>query len=227
MSGKLVHIKFPDNIDEMFDRWQASKNHAVGYCLLCDSPIATDADLINGTDTHNCARGRALEARVSFEEAKAADKPLNREEQDALAWQIIHRCRPIPVEAATRRRPKDYRDIEQWLRDGAEFEMAWSEFLHAFFAAKVASFFAYPSPPSLSPGWQCILAGAADWLSTEFGLPHPSWVDEPRYFLAEPWDPWMEVGLDVSEFIADTMARSPKAFSKRNVAFLSRNLITL
>lgn len=71
-----------------------------------------------------------------------------------------------------------------------------------------------------------MFAGAAEWLSLEFGLPHPAWTDEPRYFLAEPWSVWEEeFGED--EFIEQHMAESPEAFRKRNVACLSRYLISL
>lgn len=108
-----------------------------------------------------------------------------------------------------------------------DFEHAWSDFLHAFYDFRTASFFEHPSPSSLSPQWQALLAGAAEWLSAEFGLPHPAWTDNPKYFLDAPWDPAEDLGLDVSDFIADTLARSPEAFRKRNIAFLSRNLITL
>lgn len=121
----------------------------------------------------------------------------------------------------------DYQEIERRLQDGAEFEAAWSDFLHAFYDHKNVSAFLYPSPPSLSIEWQALLASVAEWLSQEFGLPHPEWTDDPRYFLAEPWDPMMDMGLDVSEFIKDKLRRSPEAFRRRNIAFLSRNLITL
>jgi hypothetical protein len=29
-------------------------------------------------------------------------------------------------------------------------------------------------------GWQAVLAGAAEWLSAEFDLPKPAWVDKPQ-----------------------------------------------
>jgi hypothetical protein len=79
----------------------------------------------------------------------------------------------------------------------------------------------------LSGKWQALLAGVAGWLSAVFGLPHPAWTDEPRYFLDSTWDPWEDLGLDVSEYYEEKLKRSPEAFHKRNIAFLSRNLITL
>jgi hypothetical protein len=74
----------------------------------------------------------------------------------------------------------------------------------------------YPSPTFLSPQWQALLAGAAEWLSEEFGLPHPAWTDGPKYFLVNPWDPLEDFGLDMSEFIDDKLARSPEAFCVLN-----------
>jgi hypothetical protein len=71
------------------------------------------------------------------------------------------------------------------------------------------------------------LAGAAEWLSEAFELPIPEWTSSPRYFLDTPWDPEEDLGLDMSEFLEERMARSPEAFRRRNIAYLSRNLITL
>lgn len=51
--------------------------------------------------------------------------------------------------------------------------------------ALTASFFQYPSPPSLSPDWQAILAHSAEWLRAEFGHSHPEWTDKPQYFLID------------------------------------------
>jgi hypothetical protein len=36
-----------------------------------------------------------------------------------------------------------------------------------------------------------------------------------------------DLGLDMSPFIEDKLQRAPEAFRKRNIAFLSRNLIAL
>lgn len=152
---------------------------------------------------------------------------MNREQIDKIAWQTIHSRPPRPIEKAAGLRAMNYRELNEKLRAGVDFEHAWSDFLHAFYDFKAASFFAYPSPAFLSPQWQALLAGAAEWLSAEFGLPHPAWTDDPKYFLDEPWDPAEDLGLDMSEFITDTLNRSPEAFRKRNIAFLSRNLISL
>ena len=144
---------------------------------------------------------------------------------DDIAWKTIHESATIPMPEYGYR-PRNYAELEQRLQSGVDFEDAWSDFRHAFFAHKDASFFSHPSPPSLSIEWQAVLAGAAEWLSAEFGLPHPVWTDECRYFLPEPWDVWEEI-IGTNEFLDEHMAKSPEAFRKRNVAFLSRNLIAL
>jgi hypothetical protein len=55
-------LEIPDNIDEMILNWASSSEHNIGWCLLCDSPIRNEADLIPGTQTHQCGAGRALHA---------------------------------------------------------------------------------------------------------------------------------------------------------------------
>lgn len=146
---------------------------------------------------------------------------------DQKAWEGIHKRATLNLAEDSSNRPKNYREIEAGLKDGGDFEFLWSDFLHAFYDYKDASFFAEPSPASLSPGWQALLAGAAEWLSAEFGLPAPAWIEEPRYFLDRPWDPMEDMGIDMAEYMADKLDRSPEAFRRRNVAFLSRNLIAL
>lgn len=149
-----------------------------------------------------------------------------RAEIDAIAWKTIHAKPKLVLAEARGSRPRDYRQLEEQLQAGVDFEHAWSNFLHAFYDYKDPSFFAYPSPPSLNAGWQAILAGAAEWLSAEFGLPHPEWVDDPQYFLPEPWDPWQEFGLQIRN-MDERLQRSPEAFRKRNISFEARGLISL
>jgi hypothetical protein len=62
MNDDRIPIQFPRNLEEMLDRWTSSEAENIGWCLLCDSPIRTESDLIPGTDTHNCARGQELES---------------------------------------------------------------------------------------------------------------------------------------------------------------------
>ena len=150
-----------------------------------------------------------------------------RDELDAIAWRTIHAKSKLPLAEARGSRPLDYLQLEKQLQSGIDFEHAWSNFLHAFYDYKDASFFAYPSPPSLTIEMQAVLAGAAEWLSAEFGLPHPRWTENPKYFLPEPWHIFQIYGLDMSAHVEEGLARSPEAFRRRNIAFKARNLIAL
>lgn len=150
---------------------------------------------------------------------------MSRAQLDEVAWKAI-KSRP-PLVKTSSLRPSNYTEIGARVAAGEDFEYAWSDFLHGFFAYRTADYFAQPSPANLSPEWRALLAGAAEWLSQEFDLPHPAWTDEPQYFLAETWDPREDEGLDMSAFHAEVLADSPEAFRKRNIAFRSRNLITL
>jgi hypothetical protein len=149
-----------------------------------------------------------------------------RDELDALCWRTIKSAKARPYEKC-RYRPNNYAEIGDRLRAGGDWELIWGDFLHCFYAHRTASFFEFPPPAELSVKKQALLAGVAEWLSAEFGLPHPVWADNPRYFLDAPWDPWEDLGLDMSEFYEEKLRRSPEAFRKRNVAFESRNLIVL
>jgi hypothetical protein len=61
---KMVPILFPANLEEMLDNWVACPDENVGWCLLCDSPIRSEKDLIQETNTHNCPEGLKLESRL-------------------------------------------------------------------------------------------------------------------------------------------------------------------
>jgi hypothetical protein len=149
-----------------------------------------------------------------------------RDELDAIAWRTIKSAKVRPYEKC-RHRPNNYAEIGERLRAGGDWELIWGDFLHGFYIYQHASYFEFPPPTNISIQWQAVLAGAAEWLSAEFCLPHPVWADNPRYFLDNPWDPWEDLGLDMSEDYAEKLRRSPEAFRKRNLAFESRNLIVL
>lgn len=61
MKDGWVPLQLPDNIDEMLTAWAASTEPKVGWCLLCNSPIRTEADFIPETNTHDCEAGRTFE----------------------------------------------------------------------------------------------------------------------------------------------------------------------
>ena len=133
---------------------------------------------------------------------------------DDLAWRILYAIKPVPLSESYGNRPRNYAELEQRWTTGVAFEDAWSDFRQACFAHRDASFFAHPSSPSLSVKWQAVLAGAAEWLSAQFNLPHPMWTDESRYFLVQPWDVFEEV-TGISEFRDKHLAESSRAFRKR------------
>ena len=57
-------IQIPDNLEEMYAKWRTDPEPSIGWCLLCDSPIRSEADLIPGTSSHNCPQGLALDAKI-------------------------------------------------------------------------------------------------------------------------------------------------------------------
>lgn len=141
---------------------------------------------------------------------------------DQIAWKTIHDRPKMVLANAKGFRSLNYRQMGEKLAAGAEFELVWSDFLHAFFDYKDPLFFAHPPPNSLSPGWQAILAGAAEWLCEEFDLAKPDWLADPRYTLPSPWDPWY-----LCQDFDTALAEVEKPFRKRNVVFEARNLIAL
>lgn len=65
-----VPIQCPNNLDKMLDDMVHSDEPRCGWCLLCNSPIRNEEDFIPDTYTHNCERGRALEAKIASESQK-------------------------------------------------------------------------------------------------------------------------------------------------------------
>jgi hypothetical protein len=96
---------------------------------------------------------------------------MNRAEIDEIAWKSIFDRPKRQLSEANGKRSLNYSELNDRLKAGVDFEHAWSDFLHAFYDYRDATFFVDPSPASLSPGWQALLAGAAEWLSDKFALP--------------------------------------------------------
>jgi len=49
-----VAIKVPENLEEMIDAMIQSTEERIGWCLLCNRPINSEADLIPRSNTHDC-----------------------------------------------------------------------------------------------------------------------------------------------------------------------------
>lgn len=154
-----------------------------------------------------------------------------RAQLDATAWRTIHQASVVrdrrPSGYAASFRPANYRELGQKITDTGDFELSWSEFLHEFYRFRTEEFFAERPPEFLSLGWQALLAGTAEFLSQEFGLTAPDWVNDPQYTLPEMWDPWEEIVPDIEQFRDERIAKSHPIFLKRNVVFETRNLIVL
>lgn len=143
-------------------------------------------------------------------------EPKTKAELDAVAWRTIHTATVVrdrkPDGYAESRRPANYAELGQMIEDTDDFELAWSEFEHEFYRYRTASFFAERPPDLLKPEYQVMLAGAAEFLSQEFGLEPPAWTDEPRYTLAEVWDPWEDLSPDMRQFRDELRKRARRRF---------------
>ena len=151
---------------------------------------------------------------------------MTRLELDQIAWQTIHERPAQRLTLHRGGRPLNYLQMDDQLRRGREFELAWSDFLHAFYEYKHLSFFEHSSPLSLNAHYRALLAGAAEWLSAEFHLPHPAWTEAEEYFLKKPWDPWQDLGLQIVD-MEQRVAQSPHAFRRRNICYEARDLLVL
>lgn len=60
MKENWIPLEILNNFEEMLDDMVHSLEERVGWCLLCNAPIRSEADLIPESNTHNCEEGRAL-----------------------------------------------------------------------------------------------------------------------------------------------------------------------
>lgn len=49
-------VRQPKKLEEMIDKWLSYKGKSVGYCLVCDSVIRDESEIIPGTNDHRCRR---------------------------------------------------------------------------------------------------------------------------------------------------------------------------
>jgi len=75
MKEDWVPIQWPENLDEMLEDMNRSRESRVGWCLLCNSPIRSEDDFIPNTNTHNCEAGRLHEAKHAGAAPAAPQRP--------------------------------------------------------------------------------------------------------------------------------------------------------
>lgn len=163
---------------------------------------------------------------------------MNREEMDAIAWRIMHEQAAFEGEPAgleRSHRPCNYAELGELTerrrhKDDFCFEHAWSEFLHEFCRYRSATFFSNEPPVNMSPGRRAWLAGVAEYLCLDFGLPVPAWTSKSEYYLADEYEPSSEL---VPYFVTEGEARdllrakTHPVFLRRKVLFDVRGLTTV
>lgn len=65
IEGDWVPIKAPENWEEMFYAWINDPEPSIGWCLLCNSVIRTENDLIPNSNAHICEAGGELETEIA------------------------------------------------------------------------------------------------------------------------------------------------------------------
>lgn len=71
-----VPIQFSEDLMDALEGFYQERDNCLGWCMLCNHPIRALRDLIPGTNTHDCERGRALQsasARVREEAVTSAE----------------------------------------------------------------------------------------------------------------------------------------------------------
>jgi len=70
MNDDWVPLEVPDNLEEMFEAMTSHSGEKVGWCLLCNSPIHSESDLLPETGAHDCPAGREFEAKHAPQQKK-------------------------------------------------------------------------------------------------------------------------------------------------------------
>jgi hypothetical protein len=110
---------------------------------------------------------------------------------------------------------------------GDDWEDAFYNFNQGFARYRRASFFECRPPEWIAPEYQAFLAAVAEFCSIEFDLPMPPWVNDPKYILPEPWDPWAWMLPQDEESVQRRIAKAHPCFINHNVVYQPRNLIVV
>jgi hypothetical protein len=60
MTDKWVPLRPQENIEKTLSHFISYEGACVGWCLVCDQPIRSDADMISGTNSHDCLMNRLI-----------------------------------------------------------------------------------------------------------------------------------------------------------------------
>src|SRR6185437_213177 len=142
---------------------------------------------------------------------------------DEILWKQYRSQPPRPI-PANLHAPRNYVELAASIDFDADREdiwqgsrsAAWSSFLHAFFYFKSPSFFDERPPEVLLLEEQALWAGVAEGLCNKLDLRVPTWAQESRYFLVEPWDSSVLYSI-LDSSIRQRLAESDPEFSRRNV----------
>lgn len=141
---------------------------------------------------------------------------------DRIAWQtILDRPQHEPVGS-----PRNFAELRPC--EGVAFAEALDGFLERFYSWRRPSFFEFEPPTSFKPEYRAFLAAMTEFLCRKYGLPVPKWTEASVYFLAEEWDPALEMDeVPVTALIPIERLRERSApeFRRRGILFAGRNLI--
>jgi hypothetical protein len=78
-----------------------------------------------------------------------------------------------------------------------------------------ASIFLPPSSNIDILRWAAFCAASVEWLCNRYGIPCPEWVENPAYFLPDPW--FDSPGAHKPQVRERLIRQTPEPFTKRNI----------
>ena len=69
--GGRRHLEDPASLGDMVIAWANSSESNIGWCLVCNSSIRNEDDMIPGTNLHSCEAGRAARALAQWHVASS------------------------------------------------------------------------------------------------------------------------------------------------------------
>jgi hypothetical protein len=181
-----------------------------------------------------------LEGTLAGRSLQVRNPASTRRETDDLCWVVMaSKLRPGERSLGLQDsgvRPKNYKELGEWIRRGWDWDLGLREFLNEFLLFRHADFFACEPLDMFSDVQKAFLAGMAEYLSRVYGLAIPSWVQKPEYFLSyrtpltdgtELGDFQLKLMQESDEYAFLLAAQTPPEFLKRNILAPARSLIVI